>query len=70
MKKAVCLRIILKLNVSNCLHISKPSELDRRENQQQIDCCCQQLYVQVEAGDNWCLPGVCLGITALEHIYQ
>uniref|UniRef100_A0A8C9FZZ2 Uncharacterized protein n=1 Tax=Pavo cristatus TaxID=9049 RepID=A0A8C9FZZ2_PAVCR len=32
--------------------------------------CCQWLLVQMEAGDEWCPPGVHLGTGALQHLYQ
>ena len=32
--------------------------------------CGQQCYVQVEANDEWCPLGVCLGTNALHHLYQ
>jgi len=36
----------------------------------QPEGCGQRLNAQVEAGDKWCLRGVCLGISALQHLDQ
>jgi len=35
----------------------------------QPKACGQQLSVQVEAGDKWCSPGVCLGTGSFQHLH-
>jgi len=36
----------------------------------QPEDCGKWLYVQVEAGDEWCPPGVHFGTGALQRLYQ